>query len=581
MSEKNNYLLEMASRLRPRPLSSLTASAVKLTDKTIVGRGAGGTTHAWQEEAWDMYDLVGEQRFLASTLSGRLAQARLYVGIVPDNETDDIPPAEPGLASEVFEAFGGSPTARGQILSRLATNLFVAGDGWLVGIPTHLLHGGDGEDENDRLRTISPIDREQVTEPGLDINDLHWRMLSVSEVSFDRDNNIILDIDGNAEHKITCRLDQVYPIRVWRAHPRRWWEADSPTRASLPVLRELVGLTMHISAQIDSRLAGAGVFIVPKSAKDSLISQYGENEDDEDSDPFTEALIEAMITPIEDRSSAAGIVPLVLTVPDGVADSFRHIKFSNDLDSEAKNMRDEAIRRLALGQDAPPEILLGVGGMNHWGAWLVREDTITTHIEPPLALICDALTTQYLWPILLQQGMAREEVEKHVIWYDVSHMVSRPNRASDAFKMRELNAISDEALRDATGFDEGDAPVADETDRAILLALDLAKSAPSLAQNPGLDVLTQQIRELLEGTPPEVDPTEDEATADDDTGDDAPTVDGDIPETDEDDAEPTDAGDGLTAGGGFKRVVVDTVLTIDPAHVEDSTDEDADDDLEN
>src|SRR5699024_12144898 len=97
-------------------------------------------------------------------------------------------------------------------------------------------------------------------------------------------------------------------------------------------------------------------------------------------DMFTEGLIEAMLTPIGDRASASAIVPLVVTVPDESVDKIKHISFSQPLDGTAQGLRDEAIRRLALGQDAPPELLLGTGNMNHWGGWPVQSETVETQI---------------------------------------------------------------------------------------------------------------------------------------------------------------------------------------------------------
>src|SRR5690606_9868382 len=288
-------------------------------------------------------------------------------------------------------------------------------------------------------------------------------------------------------------------IRVWHPHPRRAWEADSPTRSSLPVLRELVGLTMHISAQVDSRLAGAGVFVVPASAAKALKIAAGVDENSNE-DPFTDALIEAMMTPINVRSSAAALVPLVATVPDEATDKFQYFSFSSTLDTEARQLREEAIRRLALGQDAPPELLLGTAGMNHWGAWLVREDVVSTHIEPPLALICDALTMQYLRPAL--QSLGVHDADEYVVWYDVSHMITRPNRATDAQALHDKGVLSDEALRAANGFDDNDAPQ-DHTDPALEIVLRMVGQAPSLAGDPGIPVLVQQIREAMAGITPE------------------------------------------------------------------------------
>jgi hypothetical protein len=221
-------------------------------------------------------------------------------------------------------------------------------------------------------------------------------------------------------------------------------------------------------------------------------------------DPFTEALIEAMLTPIADRSNASALVPLVLTVPDETTEKFKYLTFSAPLDAEARNMREEAIRRLALGQDAPPEVLLGTGHMNHWGAWLVEEATITTHVEPRLALICDALTSQFLRPVLIAKGMQPEQAEQYVIWYDVDHLIIRPNRTADAKDLHDSGSISDKAYRDAAGFSDDDAPQETaQVDMAVSTALDLVRAAPSLAQTPGLAALVEQIRGVLEGKPVE------------------------------------------------------------------------------
>jgi hypothetical protein len=38
-------------------------------------------------------------------------------------------------------------------------------------------------------------------------------------------------------------------------------------------------------------------------------------------------------------------------------------------------LRREAVERLAIGLDMPPEVLLGLGDSNHWSAWQVDEQT--------------------------------------------------------------------------------------------------------------------------------------------------------------------------------------------------------------
>ena len=217
------------------------------------------------------------------------------------------------------------------------------------------------------------------------------------------------------------------------------------------------------------------MLIVPQSAQRALNIAAGIPEDAEE-DQFTEALMQAMLTPISDRGSASALVPLVVTVPDEVTGLFQYLNFAKPLDEKARELRDESIRRLALGLDAPPELLLGSAASNHWGAWLVREDVVTTHVEPPLALICDALTSQFLWPILVGQGMTPTEAREYAVWYDVSRMILRPNRASDALSLHGAGVISDKALRDASGFSDVDSPEAEaeESDAGDMLTEDIA-----------------------------------------------------------------------------------------------------------
>lgn len=488
---------------RPYPMQSLVAAAKRITGKSMKrpgNAGAGSKSQAWQEDAWDMYDLVGEQRFLATTLANRLAQARFFVGKLPEDTTEDIIPVEDGEAYETFQSMVGKGAHFTQMVARLGLNLFIPGDGYLLGIPRDAEAAAKVPADNVRQVGISPLGIVQDTDPlaGIDIETLDWQMRSISELNIDeREGKITLHGPGASDNgKKEYAADDVVLIRVWRPHPRHWWQADSPTRSSLPVLRELVGLTMGISAQIDSRLAGAGILWIPQELDAALRAAAGATGEDDES-PLTEALMEAMITPISDRSNASAVVPLMPVVPGDWIEKIRYDRFDGALDPEYRALRDEAIRRLALGQDCPPELLLGVAGMNHWGAWLVREDVVTTHLEPPLALICDAITTQFLWPVLELAGV--EDFQDFAVWYDVEHLIQRPNKAQDAKDAHKEGVIGDAALRDALGFDERDAPPVDPTDPAISLALDMLRQAPSLAQSPGISMLAEQVRAMLNG----------------------------------------------------------------------------------
>jgi hypothetical protein len=502
--------------IRPLPGQSLTAAAIRITSERIrdakYSRSGHSTDVQWQEDAWEVFDLVGEQRFLATTLANRMGQARMFVGrLDPEDPTGEpIPLTEDdeaidGVAAKdimgVFSAFGDTPAGRSQIITRLGINLFVAGDGYVIGFPPGLIARARGDEDWESKAT-------SVDDVTLDA--LQWRSLSSKEFKSGADGDVKLTI---AEGTVEAPADDLYIIRIWRMHPADAQMSESPVRSSLPVLRELVGYTMHAGAQIDSRLAGAGVLFVPLTAAQSVKAELGQKAEDGEKisdDPFTDSIIATMSKAIKDRASASALSPLVFTVPDETIEKFRYMSFATPLDAAISDLRDGAIRRVALGEDAPPEVLLGTGGMNHWGAWLVREDVVNTHVEPPLAIICDAVTEQYLHPVLREMGVTDEEVENLVIWYDVSGMVLRPNRSQDAKDLHEAGVISDKSLRDACGFDDSDAPIQEQADAeesteaelrkaAGARALDLAVADPQLVINPGLPELARQVYEVMSG----------------------------------------------------------------------------------
>jgi hypothetical protein len=97
-------------------------------------------------------------------------------------------------------------------------------------------------------------------------------------------------------------------------------------------------------------------------------------------------------------------------------------------------------------------------------------------------------------------GYSAEEIDDTVVWYDVSHMIVRPNRGTDAQAIYDKGELSGEALRRENGFDENDAPpVIGQPDPAVDLALQLVAQAPSLMQAPGLPAIVEQIRAVQSG----------------------------------------------------------------------------------
>ena len=448
------------ARIRSAPLTSVTASAARLTNTRLPDEAGRRTRRPkaedWQAELWETYNTVGEFRFLANTLANRIGQAALYVGeIDPGSPTAEPVEAEDEAVQAILAAFGGNQAGRNQLFVRLGLNLLVPGEGWLLGLSEDDLNTALDSNRELWAGTSMPARMpRRGTAPAAE--ECSWRALSVTEISAPRNDGTI-DITLEDQSKVSAYIDDVRLIRVWRAHPEKAWEADSPARAALPILREIIGLMMMTAAQIDSRLAGNGMLAVNEEVVRAMRIAAGLAPDD-DTNPLVEALIEAYSVSMADRGSAAATVPIVATFPNGITEPFKHYSFATPLDAELAEKLDQAIRRFALSQDAPPEILLGGASMNHWGLWLTAEETVTVHVEPPLALMCDAITTGYLWPALIEGGMAPEEAERFVVWYTIDHMVTRPNSFEEARALYEAGAIDRDEYRRAGGYDLSSAP---------------------------------------------------------------------------------------------------------------------------
>lgn len=466
---------ETINGLRPR---ALTAASRRIPATSNPFSHRATTSASWQQEAWAIYDQVGELRYASNLYANGLSRIRLELARkTPDAggygdavRLCDLKEGDLSDSDKLIKQVLSDFTAEQSLteMQRLwGLNKFVVGEALLVGKPVRGRRG--------RRRKLL---------------DYAWELYSKEDVQ--RKNGGIVVLEGEEYDERDLML-----IRVWQPHPRRKLEADSPVRATLPILRELIGLTMFVSAIIDSRLAGAGVLILPTSA---TVLGGTAPEDDSEEDPVVAAIIEAMITPIKDRDSAASVVPLILTVPDEAADLVRHMSFASPLDAAAKDLRDEAIRRVALGMDMPPEQLLGLGSSSHWNAWAVQEDTVKLHLIPGVDILGTAIFDEFLYPVLLELGMSEDEVDLYFFEPVADSLISRPNHFDEALELFKVDALTKESLLAAGGFDITDMPEqAKDYDRAVDLALKAVAINPSLYSDPGLLNLIAQLRAAFEG----------------------------------------------------------------------------------
>ena len=411
--------------------NSLIASAVRFDQEMLSPFRRSPSVRAWQTEAWTMYDSVGELRAGANWIGNAMSRIKL---VIKQKTPNGVATLDDGPAVDALDAFFDGESGQSQMLATLGIHLTVPGESYIIGEPT---------------------------EKGPDT----WIVASTEEVSNPPSSDIWTINRGDGKRNLAT--DSLI-MRVWRPHPRQWIEADSSVRAVLPILRELITLTKHVAASADSRLAGAGLLILPQEMTFASPPTDDEIPADPRSDPFFDALVEAMTVPIQNRESAAAVVPLVVRAPGEYVGSVQHITFSTPFDAQAQSLREEGIKRVALGMDLPPEIMLGTGSANHWSAWQIDESALKIHIEPACELICDALTRKWLWPVLESTGNVDYDT---VVGWDTSDLRIRPNHATEAIELYDRGQLSPDALRRETGFDESDAPTIEERREILLLKL--------------------------------------------------------------------------------------------------------------
>lgn len=418
-------------------------------------------SRAWQNEGWRLYDITPQLRFVANWVGNSVSRCRLYVAEVgPDGEvageTED-----PDVAQLASGPLGTGP-AKDEALRLLAINLFVPGEGYIVA-EADADEGGD--------------DR--------------WFVVSGQQVRLSGDRIVIRRslLHGGGDMVFRPGIDLL--LRVWTPHPANTDEPDSPTRSAIPDLREIELLRKREYAELDSRLAGAGLLPLPQG----IDFPRGPN-DPAGIEGFQAMLQRAMATSLTDRASAEALVPIMFTAPAEFLDKIKQVTFWSELSNQLLPLREAAVKSLAQGLDIPPEILLGQADSNHWTAWQTGEDAITTQIVPVLARIADALTTGYLRTALEQMGF---DPDAYTYAFDTSPLTARPNRTTDALAYHDNLLLSDEAAVVAGAFRDDQMPT--QKERLRRLAEKAAFANPTLLVDP-------TIRELigLPAPPPAIAP---------------------------------------------------------------------------
>jgi hypothetical protein len=439
---------------RGREVSLLASAALVGLDS--LSWDSPRSPEAWQREVWRLLEIVGELRYAAGWVASHMSRVVLRMHDV-DEDGEVGGQTDNAQARAVGARVLGSAASRRECLRLAGLNMFLVGEVYLGAL------SGTG-----------PLGRDE------------WFAVSSGDIRKEPGGTAYVDL-GSGRRQLRPGMDIL--VRSWTPHPKKVAEADAPTRSVRVVLRELEMLTRFIFAQIESRLASGGVFVVPSG----MSTSDGEVTATDLMRKFVEVAGEAL----KGDGTAAGIVPIVLEVPSDALGKIQHITFSSELSEKALGLREEAIARLAKNLDLPTEAASGMGDTNHWSSYTIGPDAVKTHIEPMAARLCLALQRAWVEPALAAAGL---DPERFHLWFDTAPLTVRPQRLKETLDLWNAGLVNAKAVLDAGAYYDSDAPGEEEDIRRFLRELVLRD--PQLFNQASVRLLLGITEEMVPTPPP-------------------------------------------------------------------------------
>jgi len=478
---------------------AITASAEQVDlDHAWQERAKGGSYRTRQEEAWTGYERVGEVHYAFNLTANILSRLRVFPAAIP--ESDEAPQgakdaADKGRissdlardAEETMREISG-PTFAGLVRS-FALNVNVPGECYMVRLP--------GEDRQGN-KTVQ------------------WKVVSTDELVFDQQGAWLRPIKGETTQQ--KRLAKgTFVGRIWRAHPRYSGEPDSSMMGVADAVEELLILQRLVRSATRTRLNNGLLFLPDGLLTNRMyMALQGLAEDGQPlppeeleamaSDPGNQLvadIMQAIVTAISDEGDAAAVAPIMVTGDGGLAEQIKHITFERGSDDWLVNRTERALERILQGIDVPKEVVTGLANVKYSNALVIDENLYKATIEPLALVLVDALTEVFLRPLLRAKGYSESDINRIVVWYDPSEIVTRPNQSADASDGFDKFLVGPGAWRREHGFGDDDAP--SEAELGMML---LTSGTPlpqdvqmALLQSLLPTVLGKQREENQEGQP--------------------------------------------------------------------------------
>lgn len=388
----------------------------------------------WQKHALEVTRIVPEIGYASKFYSRMLQQLRIYPAL--RNAQDQKKEIKTGLPVDVLNRIQDPGGGRSEILGMYGRLMCITGEGILF---------------------------------GRDLDQPHERW------SFVWNDELIIESDGRGNvTKIVHKLgrsgetreyspDQAVAYRMWSSSPWNSYEAESPLQANLEIAEELILLTKSVRATAVSRLIN-GLLFIPSEVSPSPEEPVGE--EDPYTDPWSADFLDHAELQIQTPGTAAAAMPLTSWVAGEWIEKIRWIQVHDpQTDYLERELRNEAIQRLAYGMDMPPEALTGLGGSNHWAAMQILGDMWKSHGAPVAQQFCHELGVAYLQPALRDAGYP--DWADVVVDYDASQVVVKADRSEDADAAAKLGMIGPRGYRILKNIPEDYAPTTDEFEKIL------------------------------------------------------------------------------------------------------------------
>lgn len=366
-----------------------------------------------------------------------LRPLRIFPGTLRPDGT--IEPITSGLPIEMLGRLKGKDGTSKAILGNYGRLMFTTGEGNLLGINI-------GTEEE------------------------YWSFVWNEEVdvemSGDRVEKIIWKPMGNADPR-EYSSDEARVFRMWTPHPRRSGEADSPMRSVLEIAEELIALTASVRATATSRTV-AGVLLMPTEMVPVPAEVTGD--EDEQNDPFVDEMLQHLESQIEDAGSAAAASPWVIWGAYELLDRVRMVALHDPQnDYMERDLRKEAVERMARGMDFPAEYLMGLATANHWAAKQILDDMWRSHGTGIADQYVGDINDAYLRPGLREGGYPGwEDV---VIGWDEAAIVVPADQSADADAAHDRGEIGGTGYRKLKNIPEEYKQTEEEHDEWLAIKL--------------------------------------------------------------------------------------------------------------